>query len=154
MSGHTVRQRVDWGVEEVIAAAIAGLVGGIGFAIVLTAFGALESTGTLVGAPGPVVGVPLLLIAGVIGALVYRALGTVDPIAEDVADPITGTTLGVCFGLLTWTIGVALLVPLWLRLLGMSPPIPLLHWESLVGLLVYGVLVGPLSPLVERRVRP
>lgn len=154
MSGVTVRWRVvEWGPEELIAVSIAGLVGGTGFGIVLAASGQLESVGALLRAPGLVVGLPLALIAGVIGAFGYRILGTVDPLAEDVDDPITGTTLGACYGLVAWAVGVALLVPLWLGLFGVTLSVPYVHWRSLVGLLVYGALVGSTYPLVGRRVR-
>ncbi|QSW98213.1 hypothetical protein [Haloterrigena alkaliphila] len=154
MSGQPVERRFrEWGTEDVLAITTAGLVGGIGFAIVLAALGLLDSVGVLVDAPGLVVGLPLALIAGVVGAFVYRALGTLYPFEEDVTDPITGVTLGTCFGVAVWVIGVAVLVPLWLRLLGRTPPFPFLHWQSLVALLVYGAIVGPASPLVERYVR-
>ena len=154
MSGRHVERGVgDWETEDLLATSIAGLVGGSGFAIVLSALGLLDSLGFLVGAPGLVVGVPLALIAGVIGAFVYRALGTLDPIEEDVTDPITGVTIGASFGVAVWLVGVAVLVPLWLRLLGWTPPFPFLHWQSLVALLVYGAIVGPASPLVDRYVR-
>ncbi|ADB60175.1 hypothetical protein Htur_1285 [Haloterrigena turkmenica DSM 5511] len=154
MSGEHVQGGVvDRGIEDLAATALAGLAGGAGFGVALYAFGLLESVGILVGRPGLLSGLSVLLVASVIGAFAYRLLGTVSHLEEDVADPITGLTLGACFGLAVWGLGVALALPLWLRLLGWTPPVPYLHWQSLVALLVYGVLVGPASPLAERYVR-
>lgn len=154
MGGDLVQRRfVDRGVEEPAAVAIAGLAGGAGFGVVLYAVGLLESVGLLVGRPGLLTGLPVLLVASVIGAFAYRILGILGPLEEDLTDPITGITLGACFGLAAWLLGVALLLPLWLGLLGWTPPFPYLHWESLAGLLVYGALVGPAYPLAERYVR-
>lgn len=119
----------------------------------LWTLGLLDSIDHLVGASGLLIGIPLLVIASVIGAFVYRAIGTTDPLKDDVTDPVTGVTMGLCFGLFVWLVGIVVLVPLWLRLLSFDTSIPFVHWESLIGLLVYGGLVGPLYPLVSDRLR-
>jgi hypothetical protein len=41
--------------------------------------------------------------------------------------------------------------PLSLRRFEYTPPIPFVHWESLLGLLVYGGFVGTLYPIVSTR---
>ncbi|NUC72740.1 hypothetical protein HTZ84_10535 [Haloterrigena sp. SYSU A558-1] len=154
MSGeHVQGQFVDRGIEGVAAIAVAGLAGGTGFGAVLYAFGLLESVGILVGRPGLIPGLSLVAAASVVGAFAYRLLGRLSSLEEDMSDPITGLTLGASFGLAVWGLGVALALPLWLRPLGWTPPVPYLHWRSLVALLVYGALVGPASPLAERYVR-
>lgn len=155
MSGATAAQGlVNRDAEDLISTAIAGLGGGVGLGVVLYTLDLLGSVGHLVDRPGLGAGIPVLLLAGVLGAVVYRAIGTRTMPEEDVTDPITGVTLGACFGLLAWVIGVAILLPLWLRLLGRTPPFPFLHWESLVGLVVYGLVVGPLLPIADRWLRP
>lgn len=154
MSGQTVGWQLGEGDEtELIAITVAGFAAGIGFGITLAVLGILESVGHLVGTSGLLVGVPLVILASVIGAFVYRAMGTLEPLAEDVTDPITGATIGTCFGLTIWIVGVVLLVPLWLRLLGRTPPVPFLHWQSLIGLVVYGALLGPLYPLIKTQMQ-
>ena len=150
MSGRSSTWRaIDGGGTNPSAIAVTGVVGGLAFGVVLVALGLLESVGRVVGAPGILIGVPLLLVASVIGAFVYRALGTVGPFEEDVRDPITGITMGLAFGVVVWVVGVVVLLPLWLRLVGYTPPVPFVHWPLLAGLVVYGGVVGPLAPLVE-----
>lgn len=97
------------------------------------------------------VGTILLGLASVVGGLGYWGLGQMRTFEDDVADPVTGTTMGVMFGLFVWIVGVVFVLPLWLRLFEYSPPFPFVHWQSLLGLLVYGGIVGSLYPRVSSR---
>lgn len=152
MSGQYSRgESLDGGETDVLAIVIAGLAGGFAFGAILYALGLLDSVGRLLGAPGILVGTILLGLASVVGGFVYWGLGKTRPFEDDVTDPVTGITMGLSFGLLVWLVGVVVVLPLWLRLFEYTPPVPFVHWQSLLGLLVYGGFVGTLYPIVSSR---
>ncbi|WP_312907639.1 hypothetical protein [Natronosalvus caseinilyticus] len=152
MSGHlSRRQSLDGGRTDILAIVTAGLAGGLAFGAILYALGLLDSVGRLLGAPDMLIGTILLGLASVVGGFAYLGLGKIRMFEDDVTDPITGTTMGVMFGLFVWLVGIVVVLPLWLRLFEYSPPFPFVHWQSLLGLLVYGGFVGTLYPRVSAR---
>ncbi|SDJ84660.1 hypothetical protein SAMN04515672_1591 [Natronorubrum texcoconense] len=48
----------------------------------------------------------LLPITSVVGAFGYRAIATLEPFENDVIVPVTGITMGPCFGLLVRVVAV------------------------------------------------
>lgn len=54
------------------------------------------------------------------------------------------TLLGVGYGLLLWLGAAGILMPIWLNAVGIPAPVPLLTLPSLVGHVLWGVLLGAL----------
>lgn len=115
-----------------------------GFAVGLLLRGTaqLETVALLVGYRHPVVGgvllVPLSLAGGAaIAILLERLVFRQYPVT-----PRTGALAGLAAGLLSWGTGVAFLIPLWLRLLGVYRPVPYAHWGTLPGFVAFGVVFG------------
>jgi len=57
------------------------------------------------------VGTSLLGLASITRGLVYWGLGKTRPFEDDVADPVTGITMGIAFGLVVWLVGVVVVLP-------------------------------------------
>lgn len=113
----------------------------------------------LVDSQGLIVGGLLLIPLG-LGLGIVTAVGLEWLVAPSfVADPPTAALLGGGIGIATWLVGVVLLLPLWLEVLGNTVSIPFVHWESLVvcGIFgcvfgwMYGTVRGTLSPVGARR---
>lgn len=122
-----------------IAAAYAGFAIGVVFRITAR----LEQVAALIGRDGLVVGGLLVVAFSLAGGAVFAAgleyLGS----ARTVTSPRTGGLAGLAMALAGWIGGVALLVPLWMRVaFGTEVAIPYVHLASFAGIAVYGVVFG------------
>ncbi|AFZ73851.1 hypothetical protein [Natronobacterium gregoryi] len=101
------------------------------------------------------------LVHGLVLGLVFGVLLSRDPILGTVmADVETGfiasmgpglrfTLAGVVYGLAVWAILPLLVLPTWVAIGGIDDPgFPMLAFESLVGHLLYGLLLGALFSVV------
>ena len=137
--------------------AITGVSGAIaaGFAtIALTAVvstqWAFDSVAGLVGADGVVIGVLVVLVGGSIVGLGY-AIGflLVVPRRYQTAPPFAGA-IGAGLGVIAWLGGVVVFVPLWVQLVMQGElAIPFVHWGSLGGLVLYGLVFGVMYAIVS-----
>lgn len=136
---------------DVPSAVVAGLLGSVACGSILYVLGEIAILGQLVGSRGTLEGWLVLLVGGVLGAVGY-SLGVelVASLRFFADDPRTGAALGLGFGILGWLLAVVV-VPRWVLLLGFTPPIPPVHWPTLVSLLVYGAIVGALVPVLRTR---
>jgi hypothetical protein len=101
---------------------------------------AIPSLYTLAPPPNPVLGMGVHLFHGaVLGGLFAGILGIAD---LDSAGATVG--LGVAWGVLTWVVLAALLMPIWLSAVGSpaSPPFPNFAPPSLLWHAVYGLVLG------------
>lgn len=140
--------------SEAVAGGVAGFLGGLVFAAVLTMTmpkiiaGAIPALWGLHGlAAGWVVHVVNATLFGVLFAAVVSNAG-IDGYADDLT---TSWSLGAGWGLLLWVGGAVLLMPLWLQAVGfpMAPPFPHVNPMTIPGHLVYGVVLGLLYPVVR-----
>ncbi|WP_276253038.1 hypothetical protein [Halomontanus rarus] len=139
------------GYDDLLTAVIAGLLGSLVCGSILHALGELVVLGQLVGSRGTLEAWLFLLVGGVLGAVGYsRGVRQVAPLGFFASDPRTGAALGLAFGILGWLLAIVV-IPRWVLLLGFTPPIVPVHWPSLVGLLVYGAIVGGLVPILRTR---
>ena len=60
--------------------------------------------------------------------------------------------LGIAYGVVLWAVLAVLVMPVWLGVVGSpaNPPLPNVNVTSLVGHLVYGVVIGLTYPTLER----
>lgn len=150
MDGQTGNDRAtvtDYG--DVLSAMVAGLLGSVVCGSILHVLGEIAVVGQLVGSRGTLEGWLFLLVGGVLGAVGY-SLGVelVASLRFFAGDPRTGAALGIAFAILGWLLAIVV-VPRWVLLLGFTPPITPVHWPSLVGLFVYGAIIGALLPVLR-----
>lgn len=133
----------------ILSAVVAGLLGSVISGFVLHVLGEIAVLGQLVGSRGTLEGWLLVLIGGLLGAIVYSLeVERVAPLRFFAANPRTGAALGLACAILAWLLAIVV-VPRWVLLLGFTPPITPVHWPTLVGLLVYGAIIGGLVPILE-----
>ncbi|WP_225741208.1 DUF6789 family protein [Halorussus halophilus] len=85
--------------------------------------------------------------------LVYAAVVGVPSLSQYATKETTGAALGAAYGVVLWFVAAGFVMPIWLDAVGFSnpPPVPNLSAMSLVGHLVYGVLLGALFATMSQR---
>lgn len=131
--------------RRITAGVIGGLVGGLVFGVLMAMTGMLPMVAALVGGSSPALGFGLHLVNSVvIGVGLTVVLGGM------LTGYGRGAALGMAYGLLWWVLGGLLLMPL---MLGM--PVFILNaaaWMSLMGHLVYGLILGLVAvPVLKGR---
>ena len=124
-----------------------GLVGGLVFGAMMSMMtpGVLQmGIPAMYGIEGPAgaIGWAIHMSHGAVIGLGFAAITGVKP---DLGDSI-GTSVGVGagYGLLVWVALAVIVMPIWLGAVGFpgAPPLPNIGIESLVGHVVYGVVLG------------
>ncbi|RXK46898.1 DUF6789 family protein [Halorientalis pallida] len=127
----------------------AGVAGGIVGAAVMAALVVAMNPPTitaaipaLYGLSGGVAGIAVHVAHGAVLGVVFAAILRFAPIPEDSATAVVGT--GLAWGVLTWVLLAALVMPVWLGAVGFpkAPPLPNFAVPSLVWHVVYGGVLG------------
>jgi hypothetical protein len=131
-------------VNRGIAGVVGGLVGGIAFGVLMQVMGMIPMVAMLVGSDSVGIGwlVHLVISAG-IGASFGLLLGATATGAG------RAIGLGAGYGVVWWVLGGLLIMPAWLGM-----PVFTFNtaaWMSLVGHVLYGVLLGAVYALVRPR---
>ena len=137
-------------VPAVTAGIIGGLVGGLVFGVLMQLTGMIPMVAMLVGGKSMVIGwLVHLAIAAFIGA-------TFAVIFSRLATSIGRAALyGLGYGIVWWVLGALLIMPAKLGMTDMIFRVGTTQWQSLIGHLVYGLLLGVtfglLAPRLARR---
>jgi hypothetical protein len=128
------------------AGIIGGLVGGVAFGILMQITDMIPMVAMLVGSEAMVVGwLVHLAIAAFIGATFAVLFGRY---ATSVG---ASTAVGVSYGVVWWVLGALILMP---ARLGMDLfMVNTMAWQSLLGHVIYGLLLGPVYGLVAPRLQ-
>jgi len=133
--------------ESWIGGVVSGLAGAVAMTALMLAMGA---TNVLAGAipglyglalpPNPPAGLVVHLSHGAVLGVVFAAFVA----AADLEDARSVVGAGVAYGVVTWVVLAALVMPLWLGAVGfaMAPPFPNFAPPSLLWHLVYGVVTA------------
>ena len=137
----------------------AGVLGGIAGSAVMGALILAMNTATLAVAipslyglappPSPAAGLVVHLSHGAVMGVLFAGLASL--LHTDSAGKLLG--LGVGWGVVTWAIFAALVMPLWLGAVGSpaSPPFPNFAPPSLLWHVVYGVVLGGIYAVTADR---
>jgi hypothetical protein len=138
---------VDW-TTAVFAGLGAGIVMGLMIQFVM---GIMPVIGALYGAEGLVTGWVAHLVHSVVFALVFAAAVSRPPLSKYAESPVSAAGLGLVYGVLLWVVAAAIVMPIWMGAVGLpSPGVPNLNPQSLVGHVVFGVLLGGLYAVLSR----
>ena len=132
-------------VNRVSAGMVGGLVGGVVFGVLMQMMGMIGMVAMLVGSESVAIDwlVHLVISAG-IGASFGLLLGGWATVIRRAQSDI-----GTGYGMVWWVLGALLIMPAWL---GMGVvTLNTTAWQSLVGHIVYGVLLGMVYALVRPR---
>lgn len=123
----------------------AGLIGAVGYGILLQALGMIWVVGQLIGVPGPIAGWLVHLFVGTALGGVYAA--TFGPLPHN---RLSGPVYGLVYGLIWLVLGVLILFPVMVNqpLFQFGQP----ELVALAGHLVYGLAVGLVYVAVTRQI--
>jgi hypothetical protein len=136
--------------ETAVGSWQAGVIGGIAGAIVMGALMFLMNSAVLAVAipslyglappPNPGLGMVVHVSHGAVLGVVFA--GIVDGFDLESTQTVVGT--GIAWGVVTWVLLAALLMPVWLSVVGSpaSPPFPNFALPSLLWHVVYGLVLG------------
>jgi hypothetical protein len=145
---------VDTGIE--LGDWQAGVVGGIlGAAVMAIAVSAMNPPTLMGGIPGlytlsgGIAGWVVHLSHGAILGVVYAAIVEADVVSVDSVGKYLGA--GIVWGIITWGLLAAIVMPIWLSAVGFpqAPPLPNFAVPSLIWHLVYGIVLGIVYPLTR-----
>jgi uncharacterized membrane protein YagU involved in acid resistance len=131
---------------RIIAGVVGGLVGGVVFGVLMTMMDMMPMVAQLIGSEAVGVGWLVHLfnsaLFGAIFAVLFgrwaQALGT-------------AIGIGLAYGVLWWVLGALVIMPAWLGMSEMIFQVGQDQWLSLMGHLIYGLLLGVVYVLLVRR---
>ena len=128
------------------AGIVGGLVGGLAFGVLMQVTGMIPMVAMLVGSKAVAVGwLVHLVISAFIGAT-FAVL-----FAHYATTVGRSTAAGLGYGVVWWVLSALILMP---ARLGMHPlVINMMAWRSLIGHLIYGLLLGAVYAFVAPRLR-
>lgn len=135
------------------SAIVGGLAGGLAFGVMLHLLGMMPVIGALYGMESAAAGWVAHLFHSVVFGLVYAGVVGTPRFAEYGRRESTGAVAGAVYGAIIWFVAAGFVMPIWMSVLGVAaPPVPNLDPMSLVGHLVYGVILGVVfATMVGRR---
>ena len=141
-SATTLRTRVAAGV-------LGGLVGGLAFGILMQMMGKIGMIAQLVGSRADAVGwLVHLFNSALFGAIFALAFG------RWLGRRVLTVLLGMAYGAAWWIFGALLIMPAWLGMSDMILAVNATSLQSLMGHLIYGLLLAVVSmlaaPLLQR----
>jgi two-component system OmpR family sensor kinase len=122
-----------------VAAACAAVVMGIPMT---TLQGTIPVIGVLYGSPSPVVGWTVHLFHSLVFGLGFVALLSGSRLVRYRSRPVSAAGLGVAYGVGIWVVAAGFVMPIWLRVLGLSAPVPNLTAAGLLGHVLWGATLG------------
>lgn len=121
--------------------------------------GRMESIARIHGFSGVVVGWILFLGYSLVAGLMFAAVSgffwqtsfvPAEKLKEEIGAIEISVVVGIGYGLAIWIVGVAIAMPILMDAVsGIERPLPYLHGLSLLGLLIFGAILGGLFPLVQ-----
>jgi hypothetical protein len=136
---HLIRS-IQWGV-------LAGLAGGLLYALILVATGSLDQIAAIVGGTSPALGFAVHLCISILLGVSYGIL-----FRREAPNLASGIAWGLVFGLIGWFIGPLTLFPLALNgACFWTPADADAQFPALVGHLIYGPVAAAAFWLLERR---
>lgn len=156
MSTETQTHTIGAGVGSWKAGTVSGLVGAVIMAGLMLAMNrptlavAIPSLYTLAPPAAPGIGLGVHLAHGAMLGVMFA--GIVDLLSLD--SKVSQLGAGIGWGVLTWVVLAALLMPAWLSAVGSpaSPPLPNFAPPSLLWHTVYGVVLGGIYAAVSDRI--
>jgi len=140
-----------------VAGGVSGLIAGVvmGFMLQMMMTPVITTAiPALYGANGIVAGWIAHLFHSVVFGLIFAAAVASVPSLSNYADRVTASAgLGIAYGVLVWIVAAAFVMPIWLSAVGFpgAPPPPNFNPMSLVGHVVFGIILGGLFPVVRNR---
>jgi len=132
--------------DTVVKGVVAGMVGGAIFGVQMATMEMLPMVARMIGSQSPVVGFVLhMIISRVIGGI-YGVIAPRLPTAW-----LAVVVAGTIYGIIWWVLGALIIMPLALGMGNMVLQIGDMQWMSLIGHLIFGIVMAVLYKLIAER---
>lgn len=150
MTTHSVGQTGSGPLARLVPAVATGIVGGLAggvvFGVLMQMMDMIPMVAKLVGSDSMAVGwLVHLAISAFIGASFAVLLG------RWAGKPVIGAALGMGYGVIWWVLGALLIMPAKLGMTDMIFQIGKTQWQSLMGHLMFGLILGLAYALIAPR---
>lgn len=145
-----------WNHEKLVAGILSGLLAGFVMGLMIQfIMGITPVIGALyVGNPNLVVGWLAHMFHSVLFAIGFVALVSQEPFREYLENQAGGVIIGLSYGVILWIVAAGFIMPAWMNAVGLpSPGIPNFNPQSLVGHMVFGILLGASYRFSLKRLR-
>lgn len=132
--------------ENLVQGVVAGLVGGSVFGVQMAVGGMLPMVAQMVGSQSPVIGFMLHLL---ISAFIGGVYGIISPRLP--AGWLIAIGAGIVYGVIWWVLGALIIMPLALGMSEMVFQIGDPQWMSLIGHVIFGIVMAAFFSLINRR---
>lgn len=132
--------------DAVVASLVAGFVMG---GLLAAVMGVIPVIGALYGASNAIVGWITHLFHSVVFGLAFAAAVTHPSVRSRISGHHVCVALGVLYGVALSLVAAGVVMPLWLRAVGIPAPVPNLSVAGLVGHAVWGAVLGGTVPLAR-----
>lgn len=129
---------------SVAAGAAAGLVAGVPLGIIMQATDVMPMVADLVADPSTALGWLVHLFNSILFGAIFAVL-----FSQWIARPGAAIGLGLLYGVAWWVVGALWIMPAWLGMSEMIFEVGDDQWWSLLGHLLYGLLLGTLYVLIR-----
>jgi uncharacterized membrane protein YagU involved in acid resistance len=129
---------------SVAAGAAAGLVAGIPLGIIMQATDVMPMVADLISDPSTGLGWLVHLFNSALFGAIFAVL-----FSRWIARPGAAIGLGLVYGIAWWVLGALVIMPAWLGMSEMIFQVGGDQWWSLLGHLLYGLLLGALYVLIR-----
>lgn len=140
LSTQGLNSRVLW------TGALAGIIGGIPFGIMMAMMGMMPMIGMLVGVESALVGALVHAAISAITGAIYGFFAVRFPLTW--GNAVLG---GLIYGVIWWVLGALILMPALLGMFEMIFVIQQMQWMSLLGHIVFGVILALAFVWLNRR---
>lgn len=146
---------VDTSLDTWSSAVLAGMLAGVAMGVPMQyGMGIMDVVGALYGSQDVATGWAAHMFHSVVFALAFAGLVSLPRLRDRAHEVRTALPLALGYGVVLWIFGAVLAMPLWLEAAGLpNPGVPNLNPMSLMGHLVYGVVLGVSFPGVLRLTR-
>lgn len=144
--GHGTESETCTPPQKFMTGAVSGLMGGVVFGIMMTILSMIGMVAALVSSKSDAVGWVLHLGISVFMGVIFAFL-----LQDKLKSIGSGLTAGIGYGIFWWVLGALVLMPKKLHM-----PLFQLNtttWESLMGHVVFGAILGSLVVLIPNKMR-
>ncbi len=131
---------------SIIRGIIGGIAGGMVFGMMMAMMNMLPMVGMLIGNDSPVIGFGVHMVISILIGATYGIIATRIPSSWGI---VVGA--GVVYGVIWWVLGALVLMPLMLGMNDMVLQIGNDQWMSLMGHIIFGVILTAVYKLLSDR---
>lgn len=133
---------------RIVAGVAGGLVGGVAFGVLMQTMDMVPMIAQLINSDSVAMGWLVHLFNSALFGAIYAVL-----FGRWASRLVPAVGIGLVYGVIWWVLGALLIMPAWLGMNDMIFNVGTMQWQSLMGHLIFGALLGLVYVLVRPRLQ-